>query len=871
MLTQEELSKLSPLMRQYVSVKEQYPGVILMFRVGDFYEMFFDDAKVVSRELDLVLTGKECGLPERAPMCGVPYHAVDTYIARLIAKGYKVAVCEQTEDPATAKGLVKRDVLRVHTPGTAIESLSLDEGKNNYLACIYKAENGCGLAFADVSTGYLRASFAPSPAGARVIDELSQYDPSEIILNAPAAEDNEISAHINNRTEAFASVLDDEDFAPETVRATIENQFGRTLSDLGLDSPEAAAAVGAIIAYLADTQKQDRLLNITGIEIGSDGQFMSLSAATRRNLELTESVRREKKGSLLWVLDKTGSPMGKRLLRRWIEQPLLNVGAIAGRQNAVEELYADTALRTDLAESLKGLSDIERIMTRAVYGSVNAKELCSLRRAFDAVPDIMAALDGRNSRLLSDIRRRLDPLPDIRELIGSAFVDDPPMTVREGGMIRDGFNSELDELRSLVDGGKGRLAGIEEAEKQRTGIKKLRIGYNRVFGYYIEVTNSFKELVPDNYIRKQTLTNAERYITPELKELESKVLGASERSTSLEYEIFTSVRKKVADAQGRIRRTAGAVAELDVLCSLATAAVQNGYERPVVNDSDSVIIHEGRHAVVEKFSGNAPFVPNDCTLDCRDNRALIITGPNMAGKSTYMRQIALIVIMAQMGSFVPAKSAEIGIVDSVFTRIGASDDLSAGQSTFMTEMTEVSAILENATSRSLIILDEVGRGTSTYDGMSIARAVLEYIADKKRIGAKTLFATHYHELTELEDRIEGVKNYNITVKKRGGEIVFLRRIARGGAPASYGVEVAKLAGLPGSVIASARKILAELEAASGKERVVYSDLERSDAPQVSFTSGAQDDVLAEIRNLDINTLTPIEALSTLAEFRKKLE
>ncbi len=871
MLTQEELSKLSPLMRQYVSVKDQYPGVVLMFRVGDFYEMFFDDAKVVSRELDLVLTGKECGLKERAPMCGVPYHAVDSYIARLIAKGYKVAVCEQTEDPATAKGLVKRDVLRVHTPGTAIESLSLDEGKNNYLACIYKGENGCGLAFADVSTGYMRSSFVPAPSGSGVIDEISQYDPSEIILNSAAAGDKDISAFVNNRTEAFASVLEDEKFESGTSRSVIGNQFGRTPEDMGLDNPETVMSVGAILAYLEDTQKQQKLLNITGLEIGSDGQFMSLGAGTRRNLELTESVRREKKGSLLWVLDKTGSPMGKRLLRRWIEQPLLNVGAIAGRQNAVEELYSDTALRTGLAERLKGLSDIERIMTRAVYGSVNARELCSLQRAFDTVPDVIAALEGRSSRLLCDIRARLDPLPDIRELIRTAFVDEPPMTVREGGMIRDGFNSELDELRSLVDGGKGRLADIEEAEKQRTGIKKLRIGYNRVFGYYIEVTNSFKELVPDNYIRKQTLTNAERYITPELKELESKVLGASERSTALEYEIFTSVRKKVADAQGAIRRTAAAVAELDVLCSLATAAVQNGYERPVVNDSDSVIIREGRHPVVEKFSGNAPFVPNDCALDCRENRALIITGPNMAGKSTYMRQIALIVIMAQMGSFVPAKSAEIGIVDSVFTRIGASDDLSAGQSTFMTEMTEVSAILENATSRSLIILDEVGRGTSTYDGMSIARAVLEYIADKKKIGAKTLFATHYHELTDLEESLDGVKNYNITVKKRGGEIVFLRRIARGGAPASYGVEVAKLAGLPGSVITGARKYLAELEAQSGKERVIYSDLERSDASQVSFTSGAQDDVLAEIRNLDINTLTPIEALGVLAEFKRKLE
>ena len=873
MLTQDQLSRLSPLMKQYLRVKYQYPGVILMFRVGDFYEMFFDDAKKVSAELELVLTGKECGLEERAPMCGVPFHAVENYVARLVSKGYKVAVCEQTEDPATAKGLVRRDVVRIHTPGTAIESVSLDEGKNNYLTCVCAGEGGFGMAAADVSTGEMRASFSPADAGpAGVIDMLARFEPAEIILNAAAAGNKDLASYIRNRTEAFASVPDDGSFETETAKESVIKQFGKTPEELGLPAqPELIRAAGALLEYLRGTQMRDRLANISSVEVSEEEKYLQLSAVTRRNLELTESVRREKKGSLLWVLDRTGSPMGKRLLRRWVEQPLVSVSAITLRQNAVEELFSGTQLRRSLVSLIKGLADLERILTRAVFGSVNARELAALGAALEAVPGIEEQLVPCASRMLGDIRSRLDGLQELRELIAAAIVDEPPLTVREGGMIREGFNSELDEVRGLVTGGKGMLTDIEEREKQRTGIKKLRVGYNRVFGYYIEVTNSFKELVPDDYIRKQTLANAERYITPELKDLEAKVLGASERSVNLEYEIFTSIRKKVADSAGRIKRTAEAVAELDALCSLAETASQNGYERPVVNDSDVIEIREGRHPVVEKFLDDVPFVPNDTFLDCGDNRTLIITGPNMAGKSTYMRQTALIALMAQIGSFVPAKSAVIGVADSIFTRIGASDDLSAGQSTFMTEMTEVAAILENATPRSLIILDEIGRGTSTYDGMSIARAVLEHITDKRKIGARTLFATHYHELTELEETVKGVKNYNISVRKRGGDIVFLRRIVRGCADGSYGIEVGKLAGLPASVITRANRILKELEETAGQQRVVYSDVQREeDSEQISFRSEAQSDVLGELANIDINTLTPIEAMAKLAELQKAI-
>ncbi len=865
------MAQLTPMMQQYFKVKEQYPDAILFYRLGDFYEMFFDDAKVASRELELVLTGRDCGQEERAPMCGVPYHAADGYIAKLVAKGYKVAVAEQMEDPATAKGIVTRDVIRVHTPGTVIESNMLDESKNNYLACICAEKNACGVCFADVSTGELHAALLEGKGlEDKIINEIARFMPSEILLNPYVAQMKKVSLFLTRRITVFAETLGEEAFSPEACRQTVINHFGKEPQELGLDGKEnAVRALGAALCYLSDVQKND-LANMTEVDIYNNEKYMNLDATARLNLELCETQRRrEKKGSLLWVLDCTKTPMGKRLIRSWIEQPLLQVSLILSRQNAVSELFDDTGLREEERELLSDVNDIERILTRVVYGTANAKELRSLSQTAAKIPPIKELLTGRQSKMLCEIHDEMDSLEDICALIDSAICDDPPFTVREGKMIRDGFNAELDELRNIVSGGKNFLSEIEEREQQKTGIKKLKIGYNRVFGYYIEVLNSYKELVPDTYIRKQTLSNCERYITEELKELESKVLGAQERIVSLEYEIFVQIRKKVADAQFRLKRTAEAIAQLDVLCSFAKTAVENGYERPEIDTSDVIEIKDGRHPVVEKFLEGAPFVPNDTLLDCRDNRTAIITGPNMAGKSTYMRQVAVIVLMAQIGSFVPAKSARIGIVDSIFTRVGASDDLAAGQSTFMLEMSEVASILKNATPKSLIILDEIGRGTSTYDGMSIARAVLEYVTDKKKLGAKTLFATHYHELTELENEMDGVKNYNTSVKKRGGDITFLRKIVRGGADGSYGIDVAALAGIPQSVIKRADAILKKLEEnADAPVRPVVRAQE--DEPQISFMSNLHDEVLDELKTLDVNTLTPIEALTAIYEWKKKL-
>ena len=868
----------TPMMQQYFKIKELYKDAILFYRLGDFYEMFFEDAKIASRELELVLTGRDCGQEERAPMCGVPFHSADTYIARLVAKGYKVAVCEQTEDPATAKGLVSRDVIRIVTPGTVTESIMLDETKNNYLACICYGEEDVGMSFCDVSTGELTVSEATGKdAAEKTVNALARFAPTELIFNEAAADCKTLRDYVTRKTDIVASVKGDGCFDHPKSLAAVEEHFGKPAEALGLaDLPRSVDALGCLLGYLYDTQKNS-LSNITDIVIYSEEKYLALNAVARRNLELTETERRrEKKGSLLWVLDKTKTAMGKRMLRSWIEQPLISVSSIVYRQNAVEELFSAGELRAELAEAFSGVNDLERIATRVAYGSANAKELRSLSQSLALLPAVKDLLAPCGANMIKDLRADIDPLEDIRDLIDRALVEEPPFSVREGGMIRDGYHAELDELRSIVNGGRDFLAKIEREEQEKTGIKKLKIGYNKVFGYYIEVLNSFKELVPDHYIRKQTLTNAERYITPELKELESRVLGAQERIVRLEYELFTQVRATVADAQMRIRLTGMSIARLDALYSLAETAVKNGYVRPLVDDSDRIDIKDGRHPVVEQFLDGAPFVPNDTLLDGGENRTAIITGPNMAGKSTYMRQTAVIVLMAQMGSFVPAASASIGIVDSIFTRVGASDDLVGGQSTFMTEMSEVAAILSSATSKSLIILDEIGRGTSTYDGMSIARAVLEYVTDKKKIGAKTMFATHYHELTELEGKIEGVKNYNTSVKKRGDDITFLRRIVRGCADGSYGIEVAKLSGVPGSVVKRAKVILQELEEGGMaiEKPGPTARAEREPAPepemQMGMFAGINDQVLEEIRALDVNTLTPIEALTKLYEIKKRI-
>ena len=860
---------LSPMMQQYFKIKEQYKDAILLFRLGDFYEMFFDDAKTASKELDLVLTGRDCGLEERAPMCGVPFHSADSYIAKLVAKGYKVAICEQMEDPALAKGIVKRDIVRVLSSGTVIESSMLDESRNNYLSCVYIGENETGISFIDISTGSIHlTSFSNADEG-RLLNEIYRYEPTELLINKSVS-DKSFNNYIV-RNGLTVNILNNE-FEYERCVVTVSKHFGVTsLDELNLNGKySAVCALGAALEYLKNAQRAD-LNNIKNIDYYSDEKFMKLDFAARRNLEITETMRdREKRGSLLWVLDKSKTAMGKRRIRSFVEMPLMDTVLIDKRLNAVEELFDNTSLRQSLTDALSGIYDIERLMTRIVYGTANAKELLSLSSACSNLPEIKSLLKNANSQSLKDIYNKLDTLEDIKSLIDKAIREDAPFSVREGGMIKAGFNKELDELHELVSGGKGFISELEAREQEKTGIKKLRIGYNRVFGYYIEVLNTYKELVPEGYIRKQTLSNCERYITDELKQLETKVLSAQERIVSLEFELFSQVRKVIANELIRTQKTADAIAEIDALCSLASVAVLNNYVRPQVNNSDEIFISDGRHPVVEKILSDIPFVPNDTVLDNSDNRVAVITGPNMAGKSTYMRQVALIVLMAQIGSFVPASEARIGVVDAIYTRVGSSDDLSTGQSTFMVEMKEVADILENATKKSLVIFDEIGRGTSTYDGMSIARAVIEFSADKKKLGAKTLFATHYHELTELEQLIDGVKNYNIAVKKRGDDITFLRRIVRGPADGSYGIEVAKLAGVPDSVVKRARAVLTSLEkngAYVPPQSVVSNDEEPM---QFSFDSGVNQSVIDRIKALDVNTLTPIEAMTVLYELNKKL-
>lgn len=866
------MSEMTPMMAQYMEIKKDYPDTILFFRLGDFYEMFFDDAHIASSVLELTLTARSYSKGEKAPMCGVPFHAAENYIARLVNKGYKVAICEQVEDPATAKGIVKRDVIRIITKGSIIENTLLDESKNNYLAVIYINQSGAGLCFTDISTGVVNLTHFEdeNTLENNILNELGTFSPSEIVLNKACAENKVISSFISKRIEASCEMPEDSYFDYEDCYNACLERFGdEKIKKLGFSSDsKTVIALGSALRYLKNVQKNN-LENISEVNFYSDKQFMKLDYSTLRNLEITQSMKNgEKKGSLLWVLDKTKTAMGKRLLRSWLEKPLVSIAQISRRHNAVSELVGDNAKLSEITEKLSGVFDIERLITRVMFESANAKDLNSLKQTLECIPDIKMLLYDCKSAYLAQQFLNLDVLEDVRALIHASIADEAPFSIREGGIIKDGFNSELDELRSIQSGGKEFILNIEQREKERTGIPKLKIGYNRVFGYYIEITNSYKELVPQDYIRKQTLANCERYITQELKDLESKVLGAQERIVKLEYEIFCQIRSQVAKQYSRIKATASALATTDVICSFANVAISNNYVCPTILDGTAIRIKDGRHPVVEAVLDGAPFVPNDTYMDCDKDRCAIITGPNMAGKSTYMRQVAIICLMAQVGSFVPASSAELSIVDSIFTRVGASDDLATGQSTFMVEMNEVSNILKNANKNSLIILDEVGRGTSTFDGMSIARAVLEYIADKKKIGAKTLFSTHYHELTELEGHIDGINNYNICVKKRGDTITFLRRIVRGKADGSYGIEVAKLAGIPNAVVSRARVILRELESSAPETKSVAIDspvMQENEELQISITSTLDDEIIDSLRNIDINTLTPLEALTTLHE------
>lgn len=870
-------TKLSPMMVQYFQIKAQYDDAILFFRLGDFYEMFFDDAKIASQELDLVLTGRDCGQEERAPMCGVPFHSADSYIAKLVSRGYKVAICEQMEDPATVKGLVKRDVIRIITPGTVIESNMLEDGANNYLCSVFKGEKDMGVCFADVSTGEFHITVLDGDdIENKLINQLSTYAPKELIINSKSLDCSQLE-DFAKKINANVEMLDDDCFDfDNSTSLIIETLKKDEISSLGIGhSKSAVCALGAVIGYLKDTQKKNEIEVPSEIDFYDEEQYMSLDISARRNLELTRSMMTgDKKHSLLWVIDKTKTAMGKRMIKSWIERPLMSIPKIVKRQNAVAELVDSPMIRDAVREGLTGVNDIERLMTRIVYGTANAKELKSLQYTIEKLPEIKKTLSDSSSALLKEIYGGIDLLEDVRSLIDTAIVDEPPFSVREGGLIKAGYNEEVDSLKAIMTDGAGVIASIENEQRELTGIPKLKVGYNRVFGYYIEVSNSYKEMVPETYIRKQTLTNCERFITQELKELEGRIIGAKDRSVALEYEVFSAVRNTVAGEIQRLQQTAKCLAVLDVLASLAQVAVNNNYVCPVISNDGIIHIKDGRHPVVEALLDDAPFVPNDTTLDKEDNRCAIITGPNMAGKSTYMRQIALITLLAQVGSFVPARSAKIGIVDAIFTRVGASDDLATGQSTFMVEMNEVSAILKNATSSSLIILDEIGRGTSTFDGMSIARAVLEFVCKKKTLGAKSLFATHYHELTAMEGMIEGVKNYSIAVKKRGDDITFLRRIVVGGADQSFGIEVAKLAGVPDSVVKRAKVILKELESNAVPIEFKAEDSiveEEENDIQYNFTANGRQEIFEILKAVDINTLTPIEAMQTLYDLKKKVQ
>ncbi len=877
------MAQYTPMMANYLETKQQYKDCILFYRLGDFYEMFFEDAILTSRELGLTLTGKDCGMEERAPMCGIPFHAADSYLNKLVEKGYKVAVCEQVEDPKQAKGLVKREVIRIVTPGTNLDPQALDEGRNNYVMCAMPSGDQFLLALADITTGVFIAGDVPSYD--HLLDEIARYQPAELIVSVHSENLLSRKDDLKERFGTCLFSLADRCFDEQVCRETLLDHFHiSTLSQLPLEERTGSwRCAGALLVYLKENQMQD-LSSLTQLMPYVYARYMVLDSSTRRNLELTETMREKKKrGSLLWVLDKTKTAMGARMLRSFLDQPLLDKTEITARQKAVGELKDNAFVREELREYLNQVYDMERLISKISYNTANPRDLIAFSSSLLLIPPIKEILRSMESPLICQLRDQLDSLEDVADLIGRSIVEDPPISLREGGFIKEGFNEEADRLRRAKTDGKAWLGSIEAKERESTGIRNLKIKYNKVFGYYLEVTNSFKDKVPDYYIRKQTLTNAERYITPELKELESTILGAEEHLNALEYELFTQVRLQTAEQLARVQRTAGALAMLDALSCLAFVAEQNNYICPTITRTGGIDIRDGRHPVVEQMSKGDLFIPNDTMLDNQSRRIAIITGPNMAGKSTYMRQTALIVLMAQIGSFVPASSARIGIVDRIFTRVGASDDLASGQSTFMVEMNEVANILKHATKNSLLILDEIGRGTSTFDGLSIAWAVVEHIADPEKIGAKTLFATHYHELTELEGKIPCVTNYCIAVREKGEGIVFLRKIIPGGADKSYGVQVARLAGLPEEVLHRANQLLAELSEndITAKPAVIRESFKKHKSPekkkeqeassQLSFMVPPQDaEVLRELEMLDVTTLSPIEAMNTLYQLQGRL-
>ena len=878
------MGQISPMMQKYLETKEQYKDCILFYRLGDFYEMFFDDAILVSKELELTLTGKDCGLEERAPMCGVPYHALETYLSRLVEKGYKVAIGEQVEDPKLAKGLVKREVVRVVTPGTNLCTSSMDETKNNYLMCVSYLDDLFGIAITDITTGDFWVTEVESARA--LIDEINKFMPTELVVNSSFYMTGIDVDDLKNRLSISVFTLDNWYFEESMCKNTLLSHFNvMSLEGFGLkEYPSGTIAAGALMKYLLETQKND-LSHIITVTTYSTGRYMVIDTSTRRNLELTETLReKQKRGSLLWVLDKTKTAMGARTLRQYIEQPLIDKKAIINRQEAIAELNENLMVREEIREYLNPIYDLERIIGRISYQTANPRDLISFRNSLEMLPHIRRLMQDFHTSRLQTLYESFDVLEDLFSLIDRSITGEPPVTVREGGIIKDGYHEEIDTLRKAKTEGKEWIARLEAGEKEKTGIKTLKIKYNKVFGYYIEVTNSFKDQVPSYYTRKQTLANAERYITDDLKKLEDTILGAEDRLSNLEYDLFCQIRNTIAGEVVRIKKTAKIVAEIDVYCSLAYVAEHNGYVRPQINEKGVIDIKNGRHPVVERMMNDTMFVDNDTYLDKGKNRISIITGPNMAGKSTYMRQSALIVLMAQIGSFVPASAANIGICDRVFTRVGASDDLASGQSTFMVEMTEVANILRNATSSSLLILDEIGRGTSTFDGLSIAWAVLEHISNPKLLGAKTLFATHYHELTELEGTLSGVNNYCIAVKEQGDNIIFLRKIIKGGADKSYGIQVAKLAGIPDQVIERAKEIVDKLVDAdiSAKAKQIAQDLKPAkknknfktddvDMAQMSlFDTVKDDDVLNEIKQLDVQNMTPMDALNTLYKLQNKL-
>ena len=878
------MAELTPMMQQYIDTKKEYPDCILFYRLGDFYEMFFEDALTASKELEITLTGKNCGLDERAPMCGVPYHAVDSYLNRLVSKGYKVAICEQMEDPSTAKGLVKREVVRIVTPGTNLDTQALDETRNNYIMCVVYIADRYGLSVADVTTGdYFVTELDTSE---KLFDEIYKFMPSELVCNEAFYMSGMDMDLLKERLGITIYALDAWYFDDALCQRTLKEHFRvSSMESLGLGDYDCGViGAGALLTYLKETQKTE-LSHMTKLTGYAAGKYMMLDSSTRRNLELCETLReKQKRGSLLWVLDKTKTAMGARTLRKYIEQPLIDKEAVERRLDAVEEFKRGAIAREEIREYLSPVYDLERLVSKITYKSANPRDLIAFRSSLSMLPHIKCILGDMTSPLLKELYESLDTLEDLCRLIGDAIQDEPPMAMKEGNIIREGYNEEVDRLRAAKSDGKEWLAKLEEQEREKTGIKNLRIRFNKVFGYYLEVTNSFKNLVPDYYTRKQTLANAERYIIPELKELEDTILGAEDKLYALEYELYCEVRDAIGREIIRIQSTAKAVAQIDVFTSLALVAERNNYVRPKINEKGVIDIKDGRHPVVERMIPNDMFIANDTFLNDRKNRISVITGPNMAGKSTYMRQTALIVLMAQIGSFVPASSADIGLVDRIFTRVGASDDLASGQSTFMVEMTEVANILRNATSRSLLILDEIGRGTSTFDGLSIAWAVIEYISNSRLLGAKTLFATHYHELTELEGKIDNVNNYCIAVKEKGDDIVFLRKIVKGGADKSYGIQVARLAGVPDMVIERAKEIVEELSladitarvkdiAVNGHEaKIKTKKFDEVDLAQMSlFDTVKDDDVIEEIKNLDVSNLTPIDALNTLYQLQNKLK